>query len=71
MEEEILDRLNKMIIYLKKLNERYDELRESFEGEKRVYIEMVSMLVNDLIALRNSLEKLFDKYIKLLEKEKG
>jgi len=69
MEEEVLDRLNKMIIYMKKLNERYEELRDSFESEKRVYIEMISMLVNDLIALRNSLEQLFEKYIKLLEKK--
>ncbi len=68
METEIIERLDKVIAYLQKLNERYEELRETFEGEKRVSIEMVSMLVNDLIALRNSLDKLFERYIKLLEK---
>ncbi|MGQ4891114.1 MAG: hypothetical protein ACP6IP_01365 [Candidatus Njordarchaeia archaeon] len=67
-EAEILDRLNKAILYVRKINERFEELKDSFEGEKRATIEMVYMLANDLIELRNSLEKLYDQYIKLLEK---
>ena len=67
-EAEIIDRLNKAILYIRKINERFKELKDSFDSEKRATIEMVYMLANDLIELRNSLEKLYDRYIKLLEK---
>ena len=67
-EAEIIDRLNKAILYVKKINERFKELEDNFDGEKRATIEMIYMLANDLIELRNSIEKLYDRYIKLLEK---
>lgn len=67
-EQEILSRLDKAIVYMKKINDKFQELRDTFDGEKRATIEMIYMLVNDLIELRNSLEKLFNRYIKLLEK---
>jgi len=68
--DEILDRIDKAIIYVRKLNEKLEESKEDIAERKRVTIEMVSMILNDLIEIRNSLNKLFDKYIELSKKIK-